>query len=223
VSALDKTGKELERRIAQAYRQIGARKVEHNAQLAGHQIDVYVELETLNRSLHRIAVEAKDHSSPIGIQIVSDFSDIVDRLRRERLIDEGVIVSSAGFSRPARSAATRHGIRLLEPEDLEAIVAERLQFILLTSRQMRFLDEHSGELEIVAASYDQLLHQFHRLQKELELLLPTKDLANTLAIASKYTSVADAIAGQTAERMPKDLHQSSCLSINLPRNTLLIK
>ena len=34
-----KAGKELERRVADAYRQMGARKVEHDVELAGHQID----------------------------------------------------------------------------------------------------------------------------------------------------------------------------------------
>ena len=119
-----KTGKELERRVADAYRAMGARRVEHDVELAGRQIDVYVELGTSDRSLHRIAVEAKDYASPVGVKIVSDFSDIVDRLRRERLIDEGVIVSASGFSRPARNAAEEHDIRLLEPSDLETMVAE---------------------------------------------------------------------------------------------------
>jgi hypothetical protein len=119
-----RTGKELERRIANAYRQMGARKVEHDVELAGHQIDVYVELETADRSLHCIAVEAKDHTSPVGIGLVREFSAVVDRLRRERMIDEGVIVSAAGFSKQARNAARIDNIRLLESADLEAIVAQ---------------------------------------------------------------------------------------------------
>ena len=36
-----KTGKELEQRVANAYRQMGAKKVEHDVELAGNQIDVY--------------------------------------------------------------------------------------------------------------------------------------------------------------------------------------
>lgn len=119
-----KTGKELERRVAQAYREIGARKVEHNVELVGHQIDIYVELETPDRSLHRIAVEAKDHASPVGIDIVTNFSTTVDHLRRERLIDEGVIVAATGFSRQARNAVKNSDIRLLELADLDAMVAE---------------------------------------------------------------------------------------------------
>ena len=40
-----KTGKELARWAADAYRQMDVRKVEHDVPMAGNQIDVYVELE----------------------------------------------------------------------------------------------------------------------------------------------------------------------------------
>jgi len=120
-----KTGRELERRVAQAYRNIGARRVEQDVELAGHQVDVYIELETPDRGLYRTAVEVKDYASPVGIKIVANFSDIVDRLRRERLVDDGIIVSAAGFTRPARNAAKQHGIRLLELADLDTMVVER--------------------------------------------------------------------------------------------------
>ncbi|NIM06159.1 MAG: hypothetical protein GTN65_11230 [Armatimonadetes bacterium] len=120
----DKTGKPFERRVADAYREMGAWKVEHNVRLAGNQIDVYVELVTPVRLLHRIAVEAKDWSSTVGIDIVNDFAKIVNLLRGERLIDDGVIVSAVGFSREARDAASTYGIQLLEPADLDRMVAE---------------------------------------------------------------------------------------------------
>lgn len=119
-----KTGKELEQRVANAYRQMGAKKVEHDIELAGNQIDVYVELEMADRSLHRIAVEAKDWTSRVGVDIVNSFAHIVDLLRRARLIEEGIIVSATGFSRPARNAAQTYGIRLLELADLDAMVAK---------------------------------------------------------------------------------------------------
>ena len=41
-----KSGKALELHVADAYRHLGARKVEHDVELAGNQIDVYVELAT---------------------------------------------------------------------------------------------------------------------------------------------------------------------------------
>jgi len=119
-----KTGKELERWVADAYRQMGALKVEHDVELAGNQIDVYVELGTYGHLLHCVAVEAKDWTSPVGIDIVNGFAQKVKLLRSERLIDEGLIVSAAGFSRQARNAAQNYGIRLMEPADLYAMISE---------------------------------------------------------------------------------------------------
>ena len=125
--AATNTGKELERRVADAYRRMGARKIEHDVPLAGNQIDVYVELEAPDRSLHRIAVEVKDWAKPVGVDVVNGFAQIVGLLHRERLIDRGVIVSGSGFSRPARDAAETYDIRLLELGDLEATVAAAAQ------------------------------------------------------------------------------------------------
>ena len=120
-SKATKTGRALERRVTDAYRQIGARKVEHDVELAGNQVDVYVELETPGCLLHRIAVEAKDWSKPVGIDVVNGFALIAGLLRSRGLIDEGIIVSASGFSKQARNAAKVHGIRLLEPIDLETM------------------------------------------------------------------------------------------------------
>jgi hypothetical protein len=128
-----KTGKELECWVANAYRAMGARKVEHDVELAGNQIDVYVELETPGRLLHRIAVEAKDWTSTVGIDIVNEFAIIVNLLRTKGLIDEGVIVSASGFSKQARNAGREHSIRLLESADLTAIVAKEKGTRLTTS------------------------------------------------------------------------------------------
>jgi hypothetical protein len=124
MASKSKTGKELERRVANAYRAMGARKVRHDVELAGNQIDAYVELEAPGHLLHRIAVEAKDWSRPVGIDVVNDFAQIANLLRGERLIDEGVIVSAKGFSKQARNAAQTYGILLLEPTDLDSMAAE---------------------------------------------------------------------------------------------------
>ncbi len=130
-----KTGEALELQTADAYRAIGARKVEHNVELAGHQIDVYVEMETADHSLHRIAVDAKDHARPVGIKVVTDFAAVVNDLRMLKLMDEGVIVSAAGFSRPARNAARQHRLRLLELADLAAMLEGRGVLVPVSSVQ----------------------------------------------------------------------------------------
>ena len=125
----DKTGRALERQVADLYRALGAWKVEHDVWKAGHQIDVYVEMAGPEGSLHRIAVEAKDWQSPVGIDVVSRWALVVDDLRRAGLIDEGVIVSPIGFTKPARKEAAEHirrglPVRLLELADLQASAAQ---------------------------------------------------------------------------------------------------
>jgi sugar/nucleoside kinase (ribokinase family) len=118
----DKTGKTLELQVADRFRALGAKKVEHDVELAGNQIDVYVELEIVGRFLHRVAVEAKDWNKLVGVDIVNRFVTVVKVLHDAKLIDEGIIVSTSGFSRPARNAAKTHGIQLLDLRDICAYV-----------------------------------------------------------------------------------------------------
>lgn len=122
--AKDISGRKLEKKVADAYRQLGAKKVEHDVDLNGNQIDVYVELETPSGLLHRIAVESKDWVNPVGVDVVNDFAKIVQLLRNNQLIDGGVIIASSGFSKQARKAAQANSIELLESADLDVMVAK---------------------------------------------------------------------------------------------------
>lgn len=119
-------GECFEREVAKAFRRMGARKVAHDVLLAGNQIDVYVELPLGSGMVHRIAVEAKDHKSKVGIKLVNNFVPVADCLRRAHAVDEGVLVSSRGFTKPAREAAREHHMRLLAFDDLQAM-AERAE------------------------------------------------------------------------------------------------
>lgn len=146
----DKTGKALERQVADLYRALGAWKVEHDVPMAGHQIDVYVETSGPARSMHRVAVEAKDWQSPVGVHVVSKWALVVDDLRRAGLVDEGVIVSPVGFTKPAREAVAEHvrrglPMRLLELADLQApagVDLDRLrkEYLALLVNSYRRLD-----------------------------------------------------------------------------------
>lgn len=123
----DKTGRALERQVADLYRALEVRKVEHDVLMAGHQIDVYVEMAGPDGSLHRIAVEVKDWQSRVGVDVVCDWTRVVEDLRRAGLVDEGVIVSLMGFTKPARQEVAAHvrrglPVRLQELADLQASV-----------------------------------------------------------------------------------------------------
>ncbi len=119
MKTINKTGRELERRVAAIYRALGARLVEHDVALAGNQIDAYVEEETPSGVLMRTVIEVKDYSRPVGIDVVNSFGAIAELLRSRGLIDSAMIVSSEGFTKPARAAAQTYRIVLLEIADLE--------------------------------------------------------------------------------------------------------
>lgn len=119
-----KTGRELEQHVAQAYCDMGARKVEQGSHLAGNQIDIYIEMETPHRRVVRVAIEVKDWSRRVGVGVVNKFAIIVNLLRDTRLIDEGVILSVRGFTKQARDAARTYCILPLELSGLEEMVAQ---------------------------------------------------------------------------------------------------
>lgn len=119
-----KAGRKLEQSVVDAYRQLGAWGVEHDVELAGNQIDVYVELATPERLLHRIAIEVKDRNSPVGINEVNEFGHLVKLLRSEQMVDEGLMVAASGFTLPGRNAAHSYGIKLLDSADLDTMLAE---------------------------------------------------------------------------------------------------
>jgi hypothetical protein len=179
-----KTGKKLERRVADAYRQMGAWKVEHDVELGGNQIDVYVELATPGRLLHRIAVEAKDYAKPVGIRIVNEYADIVHLLRRERLIDRGIIVSSAGFSKQARNAAKTCGIRLLEIADLEAMAAKAESETHPWPIQPSSNEEDGEDMEATDQDPTSMLSYGHEGKKKMELLVGLLSMVLVIIIIS---------------------------------------
>lgn len=163
----NKTGKALERKVANLYRAMGAWKVEHDVWLAGHQIDVYVEMGGQDGWLHRIAVEVKDWQRPVGIEVVRDWTLVVDSLRRAGLVDEGVIVSIEGFTKPARRAADEHDsrgtpTRLLELADLQHCVGIDLVklpiYVIPAGEPMSVLDSRSFLMseETITLPYDML-------------------------------------------------------------------
>ncbi|NTV99830.1 MAG: restriction endonuclease [Oscillochloris sp.] len=116
-------GRGLERTVAECYRAMGAVLVEHDRELGGNQIDVYVEMQCPDRSLLRVAIETKEWGGIVGVKVVNAFATIVGLLRQRSLVDIGIIVSDHGFTRPARQAAAVHQIRLLEISDLQAMAS----------------------------------------------------------------------------------------------------
>ncbi len=119
-----KSGEQFERTVAGLYRRLGAR-VEHNAHVGGLQIDVYAVFTQRDRGKHRVVIETKDWSRPVGPRPTAVFArEVVRPLRLAGKIEEGVIVSARGFTKDARDAGKTHGIRLLEIEELESLATD---------------------------------------------------------------------------------------------------
>ena len=120
-----RTERPFEQRVARAYIRLGARRFEHGVEIEGHRIDVYVEISSPGGGLRRIGVRTVDSQTPVEGPVASKFSESVLHLRREWLLDEGVIVSESGFSDAAVASAAENGIGLTTLEELESVAAFR--------------------------------------------------------------------------------------------------
>ncbi len=125
----DGTPTAFERQVAHLYRLAGA-SVEHNRDVGGNQVDVWVIERTAAGTDVRLVVECKDLAEPTGVGHVNALATKVELLRSKSLADVGVLVSRSDFTRPARSAAATHGIRLVMFDDLQHIVQAPTRVVL---------------------------------------------------------------------------------------------
>src|SRR5262249_49432836 len=94
--------------------------VTHNVLLDGRksktkrQIDVLVE-QTIGQYLMRIVIDSKDHSVPIDVTGVEQFSMLVDDVGAHK----GVLVAPRGFTKSAKTRAAELQIELYSPIDTD--------------------------------------------------------------------------------------------------------
>lgn len=129
VPASDGTPTEFERNVAHLYRLAGA-SVEHNKDVGGNQVDVWVIEQTPAGIPVRLVVECKDLTEPTGVGHVNALATKVNLLRSNALADVGVLVSRSDFTRPARASAATHGIRLVMLADLQHVVQAPTRIVL---------------------------------------------------------------------------------------------
>ncbi len=99
-----KSGKEFERKVAEAYEALGYRVVP-NTQVAGRQTDLLVKKDIAGAASVTLAIECKDHGRPIGCSAVDAFSSRVVAQCTAGKITAGVMVSRNGFTSDATAAA----------------------------------------------------------------------------------------------------------------------
>ena len=150
-------GWEFERRVAAIYRTLGA-EVEHDVALAGNQIDLFIKERTPSGSVVRIAVECKDYSRPVGVDVVNAFGALAYLLKQRQLIDRSLLVTSNGFTRQAREAAKAHDIDLIEIGDLTSRVGKKSSLL-------------SDEEETLNNEYRDAAHDPNK-QKKIFVVMP---------------------------------------------------
>lgn len=144
------TGKLFERQVADLYRALGARRVEHDREIAGHQIDVYVEFDLPDGANHRIAVDAKDHSKPVGILLVRDFRTVAESLRNAGEIESSVMVGALGFTKPARNHVKGISwVRLIEPADLKKGWSKQTLSLILQKAKVFWVESPAENRAVV--------------------------------------------------------------------------
>ncbi|MBI3742762.1 MAG: restriction endonuclease [Chloroflexi bacterium] len=114
--------KEFEDFVAQIYRVIGGSRVRQNVNLAGNQIDLYLEEETPSGQVVRTAVECKYYSTPVPKSAVLQFGTVAQFLRQAGLIDKALMVAYKGYTREAQTTAKAANIETWSFQDLEARV-----------------------------------------------------------------------------------------------------
>jgi hypothetical protein len=111
--------KQFEDFVAQIYRVLGGAKVQQNVNLAGNQLDIYLEEETPSGHVIRTAVECKYYSANVPKAAVLQYATVANFLRQSGLIDKAVMVAYRGYTQDAQSVAKAANIELRSFQDLE--------------------------------------------------------------------------------------------------------
>jgi len=112
----------FETAVAEFYRSLGALKVQQNVNLAGNEIDVYVEEQTASGQMVRTAVECKYYQRKVPKDVVLRFATVARFLRDAGLVDKALLVAYRGFTPDAFSVAQASGIELQTFADFETKV-----------------------------------------------------------------------------------------------------
>lgn len=115
----------FESAVAGLYRALGAARVRQNVNLAGNQIDVYVEEFTESGQLLRTAIDCKFYDGQVPKSAILPVATVMTFLRQHDIIDRGAVVAYNGFSQDSFLVAQQGRLELIDFEELEAKVENR--------------------------------------------------------------------------------------------------
>ncbi len=161
-------GTDLEQRVAEVYRHLGAQGITTNTRLAGQELDVFVSMPGVDGFATRIGIDCKNYRGKVGVNTVNESAQKLALLRQCGEIDVPVLVSSAGFTAEATSAAKALGVRTTTIADL-----------------LRRLADFSGYLEASVRDYERT-----RLYAD-ELYRPLHGISEDDRDLGEFVSYAD--------------------------------
>lgn len=113
--------KKLEHLAAEIQAQLSPRStISHNVKIPGkssgtdRQVDVLIE-DRIGQFPIRIAIECKDHATPVDVNVVGEFHSVLQDTR----ISKGVLVCPGGFTKSALQLAGSYGIETYRPVDTD--------------------------------------------------------------------------------------------------------
>lgn len=111
-------GHAFEQEVADIYRYLNADKVNTNARMLGHEVDVYVELKTPDGITLRLGIECKNHESKVGLTIATEVINKLGFLRQEREIDLPILVTKNDITAEAKTSLAASKVRHVLLSDL---------------------------------------------------------------------------------------------------------
>jgi hypothetical protein len=151
----------FETAVAEFYRSLGALKVQQNVNLAGNEVDVYVEERTASGQVVRTAVECKYYQRKVPKDVVLRFATVAKFLRDAGLVDKAVLVSYQGFTPDSFSVAQASGVELRAFADFEAKVSYYIHGAVATIIE-------AAERKPVPASFPDLVFVLMPFKDELD-------------------------------------------------------
>lgn len=115
-------GSVLEQQVADIYRLLNAEVVNTNIRIAGHEVDVYVELKGQDGIISRLGIECKNYAGKVGVVIATGAINKLTFLRASGEIDLAILITKNNVTAEARtSLATARTTHLLYSELLRRV------------------------------------------------------------------------------------------------------
>ena len=124
MSSTTEKGTDLENRVLAVYQQLGASRAIRDVRIAGHQVDVYIELIGVDGALTRVAVECKNYAQRVGLNEATIAAQKLVAIRQLGEVDAVTIVSEMGFTPDAIEVCQKFNVRAVTFFDLSKNLAD---------------------------------------------------------------------------------------------------